>query len=178
MGETTVIHLICDSDADTKWNSWSPGQNHLGLNLLKTLEMKVDLRRNLLPPHHPQQNSVYCGYLQVSGIHNFSVAEVELPHRHCSDKGSAKVVPAGDLLHCRHPVGPLHPHHCLVWISHQTGQEQAAMDNQDCIEDLHQGASLQTLHTPDTNFSNSSPLVDVTKSTVTDTDTSHKLSVY
>ncbi|XP_061143269.1 uncharacterized protein LOC133159889 [Syngnathus typhle] len=40
-----------------------------------------------------------------------------------------------DLLHCHHPVCPLHLHHCLVWIGRQTRQAQTATDNQDCRKD-------------------------------------------
>ncbi len=39
---------------------------------------------------------------------------------------------ADPFLHLNHPVCSLHIHHCLVWICHQTGQEQTTTDSQDC----------------------------------------------
>ena len=42
---------------------------------------------------------------------------------------------ADPVLHCRHWVCSLHIHHCLVWIGHQTGQEQTTTDSQVCRKD-------------------------------------------
>ncbi|KAM9822490.1 uncharacterized protein ACBT44_007650 isoform 1-T1 [Syngnathus typhle] len=85
-------------------------QNHLEMNQLKTVEMPVDFR-----------------HLQVPGNHNLSGPEMDRPHRLCPEEGPAEAVlpetaqevqPAvrasEDLLHCHHPVCPLHRHHCLV----------------------------------------------------------------
>ena len=79
-----------------------------------------------------------------------------LPNRHCLEEGPAEVMlpmtaqevllASGDAdthLYCYHPVCFLHFHNCVVWISHQTGQEQTATDNQGC-KDHHRGRS--TLH--------------------------------
>ncbi|KAM9323702.1 THAP domain-containing protein 7-like isoform 2-T2 [Pholidichthys leucotaenia] len=44
------------------------------------------------PTHHPQQHSVHCGLLQVSGYHNLPEPEVVLPYRHSPEKGPAEVV--------------------------------------------------------------------------------------
>lgn len=94
---------------------------------------------------------------------------MELLHRPHQKKGPAEAVCHGTdegihLLPLHHPVGSLHIDHFLVWISHQTGQEQTTMDNQVCRKSnrgrptFHSGlipvqrkngqeASLQTPHT-------------------------------
>ncbi|KAI3374584.1 hypothetical protein L3Q82_021157 [Scortum barcoo] len=67
----------------------------------------------------------------------------------CSSFRNEEVQPASGaadpVLHCHHSVCPQHIHHCVVWISHQTGQEQTTTDSQDCRENhwcqpaLHSG---------------------------------------
>lgn len=57
----------------------------LELNPVKTVEMRVDLKRS--PPtkptlKHPQKHSVYNEHLLVRGIHSSLGPELDLPHRH------------------------------------------------------------------------------------------------
>ncbi|KAM9833241.1 uncharacterized protein ACBT44_004954 [Syngnathus typhle] len=115
--------------------------------------------------------------------------EMDRPHRLSPEEGPAEgvlpetaqeVQPAAraseDLLHCHHPVCPLHLHHCLVWIGLQA---QTATDNQDCRKDHWnqppiyqrlvpgpgnmQGTSLQTLLTQVAVCLNYSPPDGVTE---------------
>ena len=87
---------------------------------------------------------------------------------------------ADPVLHCSHRVCSLHFNNWLVWIGHQTGQEQTTTDSRGCRNDywcrpahhpgpVHlqsqengQGKSLQTPHTLDIICSNSSPLAGAT----------------
>nr|XP_049593479.1 uncharacterized protein LOC125979367 isoform X2 [Syngnathus scovelli]XP_049593488.1 uncharacterized protein LOC125979367 isoform X2 [Syngnathus scovelli] len=98
--------------------------------------------------HWCSQNHLSPQRLQVPGNHNLWEPEMDRPHRLCPEEGPAEallpetaqeVQPAAgaaeDLLHCHHPVCPLHRHHCLVWIGLQTRQAQTAMDNKDCRKD-------------------------------------------
>lgn len=47
---------------------------------------------NTTPTQHPEQHSVCCWDLQVSGIHNFLWLEVKLSHRHCLEESPAEAI--------------------------------------------------------------------------------------
>ncbi|KAM9821508.1 histone-lysine N-methyltransferase EHMT1a isoform X5 [Syngnathus typhle] len=127
--------------------------NHLcepNLLALKVFTMHQDLRfpRIAFFSSRTIKAGDQIGHLQVPGNHNLSGPEMDRPHRLCPEEGPAEAVlpetaqevqPAAraseDLLHCHHPVCPLHLHHCLVWIGLQTKQAQTTTDNHDCRKD-------------------------------------------
>ncbi|KAI3364219.1 hypothetical protein L3Q82_011018 [Scortum barcoo] len=109
--------------------------------------------------------------------------KVGIQHRHHQEEGPAEDVLPAPTQEVQPASGtadsvcPLHIHHCVVWISHQTGQEQTTTDSQDCrkkssvpaclpsIQDLvlrpesgnGQVTSLQIHHTLDITCFTSSP---------------------
>ncbi|CAB1435214.1 unnamed protein product [Pleuronectes platessa] len=76
------------------------GQN-LEMNKLKTVETTLDIRRS--PPTILKSN-VYCGDLQIPGIHNLPGSEVSLQHRHHHQKGPAEDIPSAPAQTCKSPV--------------------------------------------------------------------------
>ncbi len=98
--DTTLISLIQDGDEsayrqEVKELAVWCSHNNLELNMLKTLEMIVDFRRNppaLPPTHHHEQHCVCSGVIQIPGHHHLPGPEVGQSHRlHC-EKGPAEVV--------------------------------------------------------------------------------------
>ncbi|KAI3370530.1 hypothetical protein L3Q82_025297 [Scortum barcoo] len=143
----TVMSLRTDG----KWSSWSSGagsgQNNLELNTLKTVEMTVDFRRSppTLPPLSILNNT-------VSAVETFrflgSTISQDLRWESNIDVIRKKAQQRMYFLHqlrkfnlpqelliqfytaIVQSVLCLHIHHCVVWISHQTGQEQTTTDSQ------------------------------------------------
>ncbi len=79
--DTTLIGLIQDGDESAyrqvkELAVWC-SLNNLELNTIKTVEMKVDFRRN--PPALPSQHDQHCycsGVIQIPGHHHLSGPEV------------------------------------------------------------------------------------------------------
>ncbi len=85
--DTTLIGLIQDDDESAYGQEvkelavWC-SLNNLELNMLKTVEMIVDFRRNplALPNQHHEQHCDFSGVIQITGHHNFSGPEVGQSH--------------------------------------------------------------------------------------------------
>src|SRR4029434_1787508 len=89
-----------------------------------------------------------CVYLCVCVCVSLHTCEVGTQHQHHHQEGPAEdvlpapaqaVAPAAGaadpVLHCSHRVCSLHFNNCLVWIGHQTGQEQTPTYSQVCRKD-------------------------------------------
>ncbi len=82
--DTTLIGLIQDGEEsaykqEVKELAVWCSLNNLELNMIKTVEMIVDFRRNppaLPPTHHHVQHCDCSGVIQILGHHNFSGPEV------------------------------------------------------------------------------------------------------
>ncbi len=150
--DTTLIGLIQDGDEsayrqEVKELAVLRSLNHLELNMLKTVEMIVDFRRNspLSPTHHHEQHWDCSGVIQIPGHHNFSRPEVGHSHRlHC-EKGPAEAVlpspaekvqpatgAAETVLLCHHRICPLHVNNCLVQLSYQIWPQKTTEGSPDC----------------------------------------------
>ncbi len=109
--------------------------NNMELNMLKTVEMIVDFRRNppALPPTHHHEQLCNCSrVVQIPGHHHLSGPEVGQSHWLYCEKGPAETVflqPANEVqsatraadtvLLCHHWIPPLHINNCLVQLSYQ-----------------------------------------------------------
>ncbi|KAM9821541.1 uncharacterized protein ACBT44_007086 isoform 1-T4 [Syngnathus typhle] len=153
--DTTLIGLIQDGD-ETAYRQeverlvhWC-SENHPELNPLKIVEVTVDFKRDpspLLPLTIRSNTIISTDTFKFLGT-TISRDLKWTGHIDCPEEGPAEAVlpetaqevqPAAsaseDLLHCLHPVCPLHLHHCLVWIGLQTRQAQTTTDNQNCKKD-------------------------------------------
>lgn len=158
------------------------------LNSCKTVEVTVRNSHHCTPSQNTQQRCVGCRIFQVSGVFSLPGPKVGVQHQHSHQKGPAEDVlhmPAQEIqpvsgaadrvLHCSHQVCSLHIHHSLIWIGHQTRQEQTTTtDSQVCKKDYQcWPVHLQSQETGKENhcryphtlcvtWSNFSPLVGVT----------------
>ncbi len=97
--DTTVIGLIKDGDESAYRQEveqlavWC-SLNNLELNILKTVEMIMDFRRNPQhsPPHHHEQRCDCSGVIQIPGNHHLSGPEVGQSHWLYCEKGPAEAV--------------------------------------------------------------------------------------
>src|SRR4029434_5803273 len=145
--DTSVIGLIRDDDESAYRREveqlvlWC-GRNNLELNTLKTVEMTVDFRRR--PPSLPPITILNNTVLAVESFRflgstisrnlkwepNINTIIKKAQQRMYFLRQLPASGSADHVLHRSHRVCSVHFNHCLVWIGHQTGQEQTPTDSQ------------------------------------------------